>query len=363
MQMNQTRKLPLLLVFMITACSFTWAQNEDRVDRKVEVVTEVKDGQEEISVKITENGNVVLDKTYGSREEMHNDPEWREHNLHGRSHKGWFDEGNIDVIVESLDGEDFSFSFGDREMEELHQRILSFNRDKDKTLEFRTESGTNYRIEREEDGDIHVLKDGKEVEIEDINDLDIEVLEDGTMIISEEGNPGKTRVIIGDHHSMIFGKDGEGTIEIFNSMMDTFDNFSFDIDTDVDWEDMDVIGDDTRVIIKRRNKVTIEILDESEEAELDEFKGANIEKQLQLEEVRYYPNPSDGRLNLRFGAKRIPTEIRVIDLMGKEVYFEDLQDFDGSYANEIDLSGVKQGMYLLQIRQGDRTWNRKLAIN
>ena len=85
-------------------------------------------------------------------------------------------------------------------------------------------------------------------------------------------------------------------------------------------------------------------------------------KELKVNDINYYPNPTDGRFNLQFQAAEKPTTVQILGMDGRSVYQEEISDFSGSYQNELDLSNQKRGIYLLRIQQGSRTINKKIVI-
>ena len=99
----------------------------------------------------------------------------------------------------------------------------------------------------------------------------------------------------------------------------------------------------------------------------DEFgKKGKVSKNdlLELEDLSFYPNPSrNGKINVRFST---PSEsdlsIKVSSLDGKEVFTRYFERFSGTYAETIDLSGQKEGIYLLEIAQGKRRVTKKLVV-
>ena len=100
----------------------------------------------------------------------------------------------------------------------------------------------------------------------------------------------------------------------------------------------------------------------------DEFgkKGVVSENNiLKLDELDFSPNPSsNGRFKVRF---KLPEEgeldIEVSNLDGKTVFSRHFDRFGGTYSEMIDLSGQKDGIYLLEITQGKKRLTRKIVIN
>ena len=157
-----------------------------------------------------------------------------------------------------------------------------------------------------------------------------------------------------DHSSGFFHFDGdkweghqESIEELQNQMQDL----------------MERLGEegDSRVFAfgSKRIKVT--------DVEGDEFgkKGQVSESNLlKLEDLSFYPNPSsDGRFKVRFRvAEENELNIKVFNLEGKEVFNRYFERFGGLYSESIDLSGQKEGIYLLEISQGKERVTKKIVI-
>ena len=84
--------------------------------------------------------------------------------------------------------------------------------------------------------------------------------------------------------------------------------------------------------------------------------------QLQLQNFTAFPNPTQGKVNVRFEGPAAPTNITITDIAGKEVYAERITDFDGNYNKEIDLSNVSAGTVLLTVSQDDKLYTQKIIV-
>ncbi|MCB0547302.1 MAG: TonB family protein [Phaeodactylibacter sp.] len=85
-------------------------------------------------------------------------------------------------------------------------------------------------------------------------------------------------------------------------------------------------------------------------------------KDLQLQNFKVAPNPTSGLLNLQFEAEAQPTVIRILNSNGQEVIHEALNRFEGSYSQDIDLSKLPKGPYVLHISQGERIFAEKVIL-
>ncbi len=114
------------------------------------------------------------------------------------------------------------------------------------------------------------------------------------------------------------------------------------------------------VIIKKRDGQPDEIVEWTGNDELGELPG-NVNT-LDLETIDIFPNPTDGKVQIRFTAPAKPTTVRVVDMGGKEIYSEELNSFNGLYNEELDLRKAAKGMFILTIQQGDKTFSERLMI-
>jgi hypothetical protein len=89
----------------------------------------------------------------------------------------------------------------------------------------------------------------------------------------------------------------------------------------------------------------------------------SLKNNLNPSDLNYYPNPNDGIFNLKFNLEQKgEVTVKVMDIMGKEVYKETILDFGGMYDNEVNLSGHEKGVYVLQIVQNKKVLSRKILI-
>lgn len=86
------------------------------------------------------------------------------------------------------------------------------------------------------------------------------------------------------------------------------------------------------------------------------------ESNLALNNFSAFPNPTMGLTTVRFEAEAGPAVITVNDISGKEVYREELNNFDGFYNRQLDLSDAAPGTLLLSIRQGDQIFTDRIIL-
>ncbi|MFZ1678310.1 MAG: T9SS type A sorting domain-containing protein [Saprospiraceae bacterium] len=79
-------------------------------------------------------------------------------------------------------------------------------------------------------------------------------------------------------------------------------------------------------------------------------------------EVSVYPNPSDGRFQVIMDNVELSKkyDLDVYNTEGKRVYLKPRSDIE--LVNIIDLSGVEKGIYILNLRDGRKTYSKKIMI-
>lgn len=108
--------------------------------------------------------------------------------------------------------------------------------------------------------------------------------------------------------------------------------------------------------------VKLDITDASEE-ELKRL-GSATDKKLEMEEMKLYPNPNNGKFNLNFTLNnKGDAEVVVYDMQGKQVYSEKLPNFQGEYNKPIDISSNAKGIYFVKILQGKHTQVKKISLD
>jgi membrane-associated protease RseP (regulator of RpoE activity) len=115
--------------------------------------------------------------------------------------------------------------------------------------------------------------------------------------------------------------------------------------------------------IRREVRVRVEArkLNEEEKAVLRK-KGVAVDKELPLEELRAFPNPSNGFYRVQFDMpERGDLTVDVHDAKGERVYQERIVGFKGRYERTLDLSDQASGSYFMVIGHGGRTATVKLV--
>ena len=94
----------------------------------------------------------------------------------------------------------------------------------------------------------------------------------------------------------------------------------------------------------------------------DTVRSIGISERLFLNQVKIYPNPSIGKINIKFD-KQIDTDnssIEVRDLVGKLVSYE-MRRVSGEHL-VLNLSGLENGVYFIKLNMGSQSLTRKVLL-
>ena len=90
--------------------------------------------------------------------------------------------------------------------------------------------------------------------------------------------------------------------------------------------------------------------------------GSRLDNDI-VSDLNVYPNPSRDVFNISFSSDNLQSiSIRVVNVIGEEVYNEELIDFDGTYTHELDMSKNSKGVYFLEINSEKGTLNSKMVL-
>jgi len=90
----------------------------------------------------------------------------------------------------------------------------------------------------------------------------------------------------------------------------------------------------------------------------------NLTEDLRINNLKYYPNPNNGKFTLSFKVPRAgDIAIKIYDQLGREIHREDYQYFSGDYQKEINMANAERGVYFLKIIQGDSAMTKKLVVD
>jgi len=343
---------------------FTWISDEDEniheEDKHVIIMTD--DGDEEI-IEI-KGEKIIKIKTDGDEKVYTVTSEGD-----GEHKMVWIDEDGNKTELTEENIEKVLKDHPDVDKLEIHKKIeviSSDDNDGEKSVFIMKGVGTDtaeieVKVEKEidEDGNeviknkkVWITKDGKKVELNDEDAYDFKTDGDNITIKID----GKTIDIADfsdgafDGDEMVFvttkNSGSEGGRQTMNINIEEKNGEKF-----------------IEIDIKRNSSLNVtisEIL--KNDASLNDV-DFSLKNNLKAPQLKYYPNPNNGKFNLTFALEqKEDVTVKVIDILGHEVYKEKLLDFNGVYDNEINLIGKEKGIYILQITQKKKALTRKILI-
>ena len=91
--------------------------------------------------------------------------------------------------------------------------------------------------------------------------------------------------------------------------------------------------------------------------------GLTAGKTLKPGSIEYILDAAEGTLTLRMEAAKGSLSVAVFNQDGNSVFSEEINNFDGQYKKTINLSGQEAGTYFLEIRQGQKVLFKKILID
>lgn len=83
---------------------------------------------------------------------------------------------------------------------------------------------------------------------------------------------------------------------------------------------------------------------------------------LKVEGMDAYPNPTYGDVTLQFKAEAKPTTVRIVDVQGRLIFNETLNNFDGNYYRELDVSKATTGILTISIMQDGKVFTKNIVL-
>ncbi|MDC3230546.1 T9SS type A sorting domain-containing protein, partial [Bacteroidota bacterium] len=91
--------------------------------------------------------------------------------------------------------------------------------------------------------------------------------------------------------------------------------------------------------------------------------SVRLEQSTIINDLDIYPNPSRDVFNISFKtANKQDITLRIRNIVGEEIYKEELNQFDGTYTKEISLENYPKAVYFLEINTTEGTANKKLIL-
>lgn len=83
---------------------------------------------------------------------------------------------------------------------------------------------------------------------------------------------------------------------------------------------------------------------------------------LKVEGLDAFPNPTYGDVTLKFKAEAKPTTVRIVDIQGRLIFDETLNNFDGNYYRELDVSNGTTGVLTITILQDGKVFTKNIVL-
>ena len=169
----------------------------------------------------------------------------------------------------------------------------------------------------------------------------------------DDGNVFIKKIVNGEEVEL----SEEDMIHIEHLESETMGNKQIKIDIDMD--DEHAKGKHIIMITK-----VVEIDDKKDMAKRVPVAENNLNKnELAVDKLKFNPNPNNGVFDLKFElSDNAPVQVKIMDMNGKEVYDNQVNNFSGNYNENIDISENGAGIYLLQIVQGKSASTHKIVI-
>jgi hypothetical protein len=78
--------------------------------------------------------------------------------------------------------------------------------------------------------------------------------------------------------------------------------------------------------------------------------------------VTLFPNPADGKLNIRIAGKEEQLDLQVRDVTGRLVFAEKLTGLKGDNTRQLDVTGLHNGIYFIRLMNGNRMHTAKFVV-
>jgi hypothetical protein len=167
-------------------------------------------------------------------------------------------------------------------------------------------------------------------------------------------------------------KHGEKKVIIKKSGSNS-SSYSYSFDTDSLDADVKIMNDgdgeknSTIIITSPGDKDGKKVIVRSSVIVIDDNNKPHEKKKIRKEEesdndLRFYPNPSDGKFTIEYDIKdKAPAMISITDMNGK-ILFKDEVKGGGKYTKQLDLGNNGKGTFILNLQQGKRSISKKIVI-
>ena len=91
--------------------------------------------------------------------------------------------------------------------------------------------------------------------------------------------------------------------------------------------------------------------------------SVRLEESSVVNDLDIYPNPSRDVFNISFKTvNKQDITLRIRNIVGEEIYTEELNQFNGTYTKAISLENYPKAVYFLEINTTEGTINKKLIL-
>lgn len=310
------------LLCMLAATSSLQAQSQEVNESRSVNISTTKDGKVQLKVTIKKgNDETNFEKTYDSHEEMYNDPDLEKYGIDlGFGSGGFGSSTRPQFYFHQGPGgkfwDDDAFGF---EMEEMRKRM--------------EEMMGNFK--------------GPGFFFDDDNFMDMDSLVQKFQFKNDNGR---------------FFFNGEEIMDIDSleeAMRDQFGQMSFDFDFGGWTHDFNQNDQQKDVRVITRAKVYVRSAREEDK----EVVGTDEMESLELNDISFYPNPSDGRFDLELkSSSEEAIQLIIVDEEGNEVYNKLSKPEQGFLTERIDLSGEGRGIYIMKVMQNGKALTKRIII-
>lgn len=263
------------------------------------------------------------------------------------------------VFIESEETEDVTIDDdGNKQVKVIVKTI-----DKEEDGEGKSET-KSYRVEKEvdKDGNVTVKKyvDGKEVDPDTPmprHRARHRISEEGEDVIIEVDKNGEKKTI--EIKKTI---DDEGNMKVIKTVNGK-EVTEEDCHHKVRWHEGARPGMSKTILRSKDGQTTIFV--EPVMDDVAKQKRTNTElNDLDLDQVEFSPNPSDGKFTLEFSTEdKGAISVEVVDMNGKSV-LKQKDDFEGgTYRQTFDIENAERGMYVVRIGQNGKSYTHRLLIH
>jgi PKD repeat protein len=80
------------------------------------------------------------------------------------------------------------------------------------------------------------------------------------------------------------------------------------------------------------------------------------------DQISMYPNPTEGIVNVVVATSGKELSIEVVDIQGRQIFARDYGQASSLVKNELDLSGVAKGVYMVKVTLDDQTTVERVTV-